>query len=113
LPKRIILLLDGTWNGSDFGPYDTNIIRIRDIIARSFGPKRMNLPQANLHPRPRIQRIVMMRASLDLALQSLPLRSWPSGLHLRILERRIQCAIVGRATFMPLSAKTRRLYARI
>jgi T6SS, Phospholipase effector Tle1-like, catalytic domain len=36
LPKRIILLLDGTWNDSDFGPYDTNIVRIRDIIARSL-----------------------------------------------------------------------------
>lgn len=32
--KRIILLLDGTWNDSDFGAQDTNIVRIREIIAR-------------------------------------------------------------------------------
>ncbi len=34
--KRIILLLDGTWNDSDFGAQDTNIVRIRDIIARAL-----------------------------------------------------------------------------
>jgi hypothetical protein len=34
--KRIILLLDGTWNDSDFGKFDTNIVRIADIIARSL-----------------------------------------------------------------------------
>ena len=32
--KRIILLLDGTWNDSDFGTQDTNIVRMREIIAR-------------------------------------------------------------------------------
>jgi len=36
LPKRIILLLDGTWNDSDFGAQDTNIVRIREIIARTL-----------------------------------------------------------------------------
>src|SRR5258708_40284175 len=36
MAKRIILLLDGTWNDSDFGAQDTNIVRIRDIIARSL-----------------------------------------------------------------------------
>src|SRR5258708_172495 len=36
MAKRIILLLDGTWNDSDFGGKDTNIVRIRDIIARSL-----------------------------------------------------------------------------
>lgn len=34
--KRIILLLDGTWNDSDFGNFDTNIVRLTDIIARSL-----------------------------------------------------------------------------
>jgi hypothetical protein len=34
MPKRIILLLDGTWNDIDVGPYDTNIVRMRDLISR-------------------------------------------------------------------------------
>jgi hypothetical protein len=33
--RRIILLLDGTWNDSDFGPFDTNIVRLRGLIANS------------------------------------------------------------------------------
>lgn len=36
--KRIILLLDGTWNDADVGPIDTNIVRIREIIAHSLDP---------------------------------------------------------------------------
>jgi hypothetical protein len=36
MAKRIILLLDGTWNDSDFGAQDTNIVRIRDTIARTL-----------------------------------------------------------------------------
>ena len=32
--KRIILLLDGTWNDADAGPADTNIVRLREIISR-------------------------------------------------------------------------------
>jgi uncharacterized protein (DUF2235 family) len=35
--KRIILLLDGTWNDADVGPNDTNIVRLRDSIARALG----------------------------------------------------------------------------
>jgi len=35
-PKRIILLLDGTWNDADFGDTDTNIVRLRDLIARTL-----------------------------------------------------------------------------
>ncbi|MCK1384395.1 DUF2235 domain-containing protein [Bradyrhizobium sp. 21] len=34
--KRIILLLDGTWNDADFSLYDTNIIRLREIISGSL-----------------------------------------------------------------------------
>jgi Uncharacterized alpha/beta hydrolase domain (DUF2235) len=34
VPKRIVLLLDGTWNDIDVGPYDTNIVRMRDLISR-------------------------------------------------------------------------------
>lgn len=37
--KRIILLLDGTWNDADIGPIDTNIVRLREIIARSLDAK--------------------------------------------------------------------------
>ena len=36
MAKRIILLLDGTWNDADVGPFDTNIVRLREIIARSL-----------------------------------------------------------------------------
>ncbi|MFS8115250.1 DUF2235 domain-containing protein [Rhizobium jaguaris] len=35
--KRIILLLDGTWNDEDIGPYDTNIVRLQTIIAEAVG----------------------------------------------------------------------------
>jgi len=36
MARRIILLLDGTWNDADVGPFDTNIVRLREIIARSL-----------------------------------------------------------------------------
>jgi Uncharacterized alpha/beta hydrolase domain (DUF2235) len=39
LKKRIILLLDGTWNDSDFGPSDTNIVRIREAIAQTLNAR--------------------------------------------------------------------------
>jgi Uncharacterized alpha/beta hydrolase domain (DUF2235) len=35
--KRIILLLDGTWNDQDFGPADTNIVRFQQNIAKTLG----------------------------------------------------------------------------
>jgi hypothetical protein len=34
--KNIILLLDGTWNDADQGVRDTNIVRMRQIIAKSL-----------------------------------------------------------------------------
>ena len=34
--KNIILLLDGTWNDADQGVRDTNIVRLRQIIAKSL-----------------------------------------------------------------------------
>ncbi len=34
MPKRIVILLDGTWNDIDVGPYDTNIVRMRELISR-------------------------------------------------------------------------------
>jgi hypothetical protein len=39
MAKRIILLLDGTWNDADVSPFDTNIVRLREIIARSLDTK--------------------------------------------------------------------------
>src|SRR5579871_966396 len=36
VPKRIILLLDGTWNDAETGLADTNIVRLREIIAKSL-----------------------------------------------------------------------------
>jgi hypothetical protein len=43
--KRIILLLDGTWNDQDFGAADTNIVRIQQIIARSLNIVTQPLPK--------------------------------------------------------------------
>lgn len=34
--KRIILLLDGTWNDAASGNFDTNIVRLQSIIAKSL-----------------------------------------------------------------------------
>lgn len=34
--RRLILLLDGTWNDQDFGDTDTNIVRLQEIIARTL-----------------------------------------------------------------------------
>lgn len=34
MQKRIILLLDGTWNDIDVGKSDTNIVRMRELISR-------------------------------------------------------------------------------
>lgn len=34
--KRIILLLDGTWNDSDAGDNDTNIVRLEDLIVTTL-----------------------------------------------------------------------------
>jgi hypothetical protein len=38
--KRIILLLDGTWNDVDVGPFDTNIVRIQSLIAQALSHAR-------------------------------------------------------------------------
>jgi uncharacterized protein (DUF2235 family) len=34
--KRLLLLLDGTWNDPESGASDTNIVRLRNIIAREL-----------------------------------------------------------------------------
>ena len=48
--KQIILLLDGTWNDADFGTRDTNIVRMRGLIARHLQTQdttvRASLPDA-------------------------------------------------------------------
>ncbi|HXE23507.1 MAG TPA: DUF2235 domain-containing protein [Roseiarcus sp.] len=36
MSKRIILLLDGTWNDIDSGPCDTNIVRMRELISNEL-----------------------------------------------------------------------------
>jgi hypothetical protein len=36
MAKRIVLLLDGTWNDADVGPFDTNIVRLRELIGHSL-----------------------------------------------------------------------------
>jgi uncharacterized protein (DUF2235 family) len=35
--RRLILLLDGTWNDSEFGPSDTNIVHLRTLISDYIG----------------------------------------------------------------------------
>ncbi|WP_407117572.1 T6SS phospholipase effector Tle1-like catalytic domain-containing protein [Bradyrhizobium sp. LMG 9283] len=42
-PKNIILLLDGTWNDADSGDANTNIVRLRELIARETGPTTSNV----------------------------------------------------------------------
>jgi hypothetical protein len=37
--KRIILLLDGTWNDDEVGANATNVVRLRDLIADSLDPE--------------------------------------------------------------------------
>ncbi|TAJ98086.1 MAG: DUF2235 domain-containing protein [Reyranella sp.] len=44
LPKRLILLLDGTWNNWESGDNDTNIVRLEDLIAASLATDQ-GLPQ--------------------------------------------------------------------
>lgn len=44
MAKRIILLLDGTWNDADVGPFDTNIVRLREIIGRSLDSPPSKMP---------------------------------------------------------------------
>lgn len=44
--RRIILLLDGTWNDAELGSTDTNISRLRDLLARCSGAGLTNSPLA-------------------------------------------------------------------
>jgi Uncharacterized alpha/beta hydrolase domain (DUF2235) len=34
--KRLVLLLDGTWNDAEFGNRDTNIVRLRELLAKTL-----------------------------------------------------------------------------
>jgi hypothetical protein len=47
--KRIILLLDGTWNDEAFGNTDTNIVRLQQIIAKTLD-KEDNEKSSTQHP---------------------------------------------------------------
>jgi hypothetical protein len=53
--KRIILLLDGTWNDCDFSTFDTNIVRIEDAIARSLDSGQVSTPQLKEEPAPLVR----------------------------------------------------------
>jgi hypothetical protein len=49
--RRLILLLDGTWNDWEFGPSDTNIVRLRTLISdcnwcRSHPSRRSASPES-------------------------------------------------------------------
>lgn len=57
--KRIILLFDGTWNDAEFEAADTNIVRLRELIAQALrevdGTKRTSLERGpRLRPGERI-----------------------------------------------------------
>jgi uncharacterized protein (DUF2235 family) len=47
MAKRIILLLDGTWNDADVGPFDTNIVRLREIIGHSLDKRLSTAAQSD------------------------------------------------------------------
>src|ERR1700722_19081444 len=49
-PRRLIVLLDGTWNDADFGPYDTNIVRLRERIAEYSDALNTAAPYAQRAP---------------------------------------------------------------
>src|SRR5271165_2504510 len=58
--RRLMLLLDGTWNQDEVGGNSTNIVRLRDLIADSLdpfdaGPSRANteirISAADVSPR--------------------------------------------------------------
>jgi uncharacterized protein (DUF2235 family) len=53
--KRIILLLDGTWNDCDFSTFDTNIVRIEDAIARSLDSGQVSTPHLKEEPAPLVR----------------------------------------------------------
>lgn len=54
--KRIILLLDGTWNDEDFGEADTNIVRLQEIIAKTLHKQEEAKSQQGTRPESDIAR---------------------------------------------------------
>src|SRR5262245_49994828 len=48
--KRIILLLDSTWNDMDFGDADTNIVRLQEIITGSLADRERRHRNQPLNP---------------------------------------------------------------
>jgi hypothetical protein len=48
--RRIILLLDGTWNDDEVGGNATNIVRVRELIAASLDPLDAAPPTQGTHP---------------------------------------------------------------
>lgn len=44
MSKRIVLLLDGTWNDADDGAADTNVVRLREIIAKCLETSKSEYP---------------------------------------------------------------------
>ena len=46
--KCIVLLLDGTWNDSEAGSADTNIVRLRELIVASLDQDNSPSPQDDI-----------------------------------------------------------------
>jgi Uncharacterized alpha/beta hydrolase domain (DUF2235) len=61
MPKRIILLLDGTWNDPDRGDTDTNIVRLRERIARHLERSPSKAKSYETSPSVASQQTVVMR----------------------------------------------------
>ena len=85
--KRIIMLLDGTWNDADLSASDTNIVRMREIIARSLDVKsaldascwKMITPDwagASQHEARKGIYKLMRRAIRSIANHRVPIKSW-------------------------------------
>jgi hypothetical protein len=50
--RRIVLLLDGTWQDAAFSPRDTNIVRIREIVSRCLTRRETPLRAGGGEPGP-------------------------------------------------------------
>ncbi len=46
MTRRLVLLLDGTWNDADLGDNDTNVVRLREIIDNSLDAQSKLVPMA-------------------------------------------------------------------
>lgn len=63
--KRIILLLDGTWNDEDFGDADTNIVRLQEVIAKTLHKQEEARARKRSQPESRLVRSMQDENDFD------------------------------------------------